>query len=148
MCTEMYSASAKCNAHLEGTDEIFEVSETEEANEAVTCTFVNHLMHNQVTSDGMVFAADDVDCTNLSNVQCIVEKLKKLNKAAPAYEQASGNPVTGVQAAALTIGAIGSAGMAAAAFHLKQQIDMGSAKSLMNNEMVAPGTPSQVRPLD
>lgn len=147
MCTEMYEASAKCNINLDGTDDIFEESETEEANEDVTCTFVNRLMHNQVTSDGMVFAADDVDCSNLSNVQCLVAKMKKLSSATPAYEQGS-NPVTGMQAFALTLGAIGSVGMAAAAFHLKQQIDVGAAKSLISNEMVAPGTPSQLRPLD
>jgi hypothetical protein len=149
MCTEMYQASAKCNAHLdEDVSDLFEQTDTETANEAVTCTFVNLIMHNDITSEGMVFAADDVDCTNLSNVQCLLKKFKKLNHAAPAYTQAAGNPVTGMQVAALTIGVVGTAAMAVAAFHLKQQIGAGGTEGLITNEVLSPGTPSQVRQLD
>jgi len=116
VCYDLYSASAKCNSHLsEEIQEKLGESDSEMANEAATCTFINQAMQGNIDENGFVLSDYTYVGANYSDYSELSDTVT------PVY--GSENRVTGGQAAALSIGAIGTAMLVGTVFRLKRQVE-------------------------
>lgn len=138
VCYEMYTSSAKCNQNLE--DDIKESlnegrDEVSEAEEQITCDFIKDAILGQIDENGFVLAHDEIERNN--NAQRFWNWATNAAIEDPTYETidtVTSDAVTAAQATMLTLGAIGTAAMAGAAYMLKTQVDKMSAQGLIPNE--------------
>ena len=111
MCYNVYSASAKCNSHLsEEIQEKLEESDSEMYNEAASCNFINQALQGNIDENGFVLS----DYTYVGGANYG-------NSVTPMY--GSEYRVSGVQAAALSIGAVGTAILVGTVYRLKRQVE-------------------------
>ena len=86
------------------------------ANEAATCTFINQAMQGNIDENGFVLSDYTYVGTNYYS-----DYSELSDTVTPVY--GSENRVTGGQAAALSIGAIGTAMLVGTVFRLKRQVE-------------------------
>ena len=141
----MYESSAKCNTNLaESTQELLEESDSEIDNEETTCMFIKDAILGHIDEHGFVITDSNGGNNPFQQMWDAVTGGTQPAYVPEAMEQS--NAVTGAQAFALTLGAIGTASMAAAAYYLHQQVESQAPEGLMASE--DPSTPSKSRPID
>lgn len=116
MCKDMYESSAKCNLNLsESIQEVLSEYDVEYENEEATCAFIKEAIHGDI--DEMGFVMTDGSMSGRTSQQSFWDK-------DPVYGARMSNGVTPGQATALTVGVVGSAAMAGAVYHLRQQLEI------------------------
>mmetsp|Transcript_22536 Transcript_22536/g.26124 ORF Transcript_22536/g.26124 Transcript_22536/m.26124 type:complete len:512 (+) Transcript_22536:1-1536(+) len=125
-CSAVYEMSAKCNTNLGEYGELLEEDGSELEGEQLVCDFINDAIQGHIDEYGFVQTHDGTNNQpwytggNLFN-------FGGQQSTTPAYAgSAQTGTVSGGQVAALTLGAIGTAGMAAAAFILTKKINLGN----------------------
>lgn len=135
VCYDMYEASAKCNANLnEDVTENLEGDDLSEGQQAIICNFIEDAILGKIDEHGFVYTREYGDqWTPMMDFWNFMTNAATEDPQFVTSGKYSSNAVTAGQTTALTLGAIGTAAMAAAAYYMKQQVDAAGAEGLIAN---------------
>ncbi len=131
----MYESSAKCNANL-GEDITSNLEDTEdgEVNEELTCKFIKDAILGHIDENGFVYAGEGSGNSPMQGFWNWATNAATEDPQFVTSSRVSSDSVSAGQTTALTLGAIGTAAMGAAAYMLKQQVDaMDGTEGLIAN---------------